>query len=271
MHRTFRDVHAMNYYIYQNDENFGPFSREQMLEMLRQGLMTMETPCCQEGENAWQTVSVYFGKAVPPAIPTAGAVVTPILNEGRFYHTHYLLRRKILNFLGTGFHVFDPAGAVVFFSKQKAFKLREDIRVYADDTMTEEVLVIRARQIMDFSAAYDVSDPLSNMRIGVLRRKGFSSFLRDSWQIMDADDRVIGQIQEDNMGLAILRRWLFNIIPQHFTLIVGETLVADYRQRFNPFIYKMEMDFSKDTRGLLDQRLGIAAGILLAAIEGRQD
>jgi hypothetical protein len=47
--------------------------------------------------------------------------------------------------------------------------------------------------------------------------------------------------------------------------------VADLKQRFNPFRYELDLDFSMDTTNRLDRRLGIAAGILLAAIEGKQD
>ena len=47
--------------------------------------------------------------------------------------------------------------------------------------------------------------------------------------------------------------------------------VAEYRQRFNPFILKLDVDFSADGDGRLDKRLGIAAGVLLSAIEGRQE
>jgi len=46
--------------------------------------------------------------------------------------------------------------------------------------------------------------------------------------------------------------------------------VLVFRRHFNPFILRMDMDFSRDAQGLLDRRLGIAAGILISAIEGRQ-
>ncbi len=46
--------------------------------------------------------------------------------------------------------------------------------------------------------------------------------------------------------------------------------VADLRQRFNPFAYQMDLDFSMDTGNKLDHRIGIAAAILLAIIEGKQ-
>jgi len=38
----------------------------------------------------------------------------------------------------------------------KKFKLKEDIRVYADENKNNEVLSLQARSIIDFSAAYDV-------------------------------------------------------------------------------------------------------------------
>jgi hypothetical protein len=50
----------------------------------------------------------------------------------------------------------------------------------------------------------------------------------------------------------------------------GETRVADLRQNFNLFRYELNLDFSMDMGRLLDRRIGIAAGILLAAVEGKQ-
>jgi hypothetical protein len=46
--------------------------------------------------------------------------------------------------------------------------------------------------------------------------------------------------------------------------------VCTFQQNFNPFVRKLTVDFTGDTQGRLDKRLGLAAGILLAAIEGRQ-
>lgn len=94
--------------------------------------------------------------------------------------------------------------------------------------------------------------------------------LRDEWEILDVNDNVRGKLFEDSMGLALLRRFLSNLIPQNYDMLFGETRVADYKQNFNPFTYELNIDFSMDTAGQLDRRLGIAAGILLAAVEGRQ-
>lgn len=186
-----------------------------------------------------------------------------------FQHNHYLLKRQIFALTGK-FRFYEPSGRLVMFSEQKMFKLREDIRVYSDESKTQEVLMIKARQIMDFSAAFDVVDGATSQKLGALRRKGLKSILRDEWEILDAGDNVIGSLFEDSMGLALVRRFLTGLIPQNYDITIGTIRVADLKQNFNPFSYQLNMDFSMDITHQMDRRIGIAAGILLAAIEGRQ-
>ena len=188
-----------------------------------------------------------------------------------FQFPTYLLKRQAIALTGK-FRFYDPAGRMVMFSEQKMFRLREDIRVYDSEDKSREVLSIKARQIMDFSAAYDVVDTELNQKVGVLRRKGLRSILRDEWEVLDPNDRVIGQLFEDSIPMALLRRLLLGSwLPQNYDMTVGETRVADLRQNFNLFRYELNLDFSMDTTQRLDRRVGIAAGILLAAVEGKQD
>lgn len=193
-----------------------------------------------------------------------------MLNEA-FSHGTYLVRRKIFRLLGGAFHIFDPAGNVVFYSELKAFKLKEDIRVYSDESKRTEVLLIKARNILDFSATYDVTDPATGEKVGALRRKGMKSILKDEWIFLDPDDTEIGLIQEDNLLLALLRRFIVNLIPQYYEGTINGATVCEFRQNFNPFVMKINLDFTPDVNGVLDRRLGIAAAVLLCAIEGRQE
>ena len=186
-----------------------------------------------------------------------------------FQYNQYLLKRQVFALTGK-FRFFAPDGKLLLFSEQKMFKLREDIRVYSDESKAQEVLMIKARQIVDFSAAYDVVDSATGQKVGALRRKGLASILRDEWEILDAGDVVTGKLVEDSMGLALLRRFLSNLIPQNYDILLGADRVADLKQNFNPFTYALNIDFSMDTGQRLDRRLGLAAGILLAAVEGRQ-
>ncbi len=186
-------------------------------------------------------------------------------------YDRYLLKRQVLALTGK-FRIYNPQGDLVFFCEQKMFRLREDFRLYTDESKSQEVLMIKARQILDFAGAYDVIDSLSGERIGTWRRRGFASLLRDRWELLDAQERPMGFLTEDSFGLALLRRFLLGaLLPQNYDLFVGEQRLADLRQRFHLFRYELEIDFSMDASRRLDRRLGLTAAILLAAIEGKQE
>ena len=193
--------------------------------------------------------------------------------DPRFAHTQYLVRRKIFKLFGAAFHIYDPAGNVVLYSKQKAFKLREDIRLYTGEDMRTEVLVIRTQSIMDFAAAYQVVDPASGQTVGGFKRKGLKSLLRDEWVVSDAAGREVGLVKEDNAALALVRRFVDAaslFLPQKYHVEMGGATVCTYQQNFNPFVFKMTIDFSHDPGGQFDRRLGLAGAALLSAIEGKQ-
>ncbi|MBU3728107.1 MAG: hypothetical protein FGM37_02510 [Phycisphaerales bacterium] len=189
-----------------------------------------------------------------------------------FAHTSYLLRRKVLKLFGGAFHIYAPDGSLAFYSQQKAFRLKEDIRVYADESMSRELLVIRARGIIDLGMTYDVIDPAASAPVGSVRRKGLKSILKDEWVLMDAQGREIGLITEDNAALALLRRTILGwMCPQTYDGTIGGHPVCHFHRNFNPFVSKVTLDFGADTAGRLDRRLGIAAAILLLAIEDKQN
>lgn len=196
--------------------------------------------------------------------------MTVELQTNLFTSSKYLIRKKVLKIVGGAFHIFEPDGRLAFYSEQKAFKLKEDIRLYTDETMSTEALVIKARQILDFSAAYDVVDPTTGEKVGALKRQGLKSLLKDAWVIMDANDREIGSIREDSMFLALLRRFVIKLIPQKYTGTIGASEVCTFKQNFNPFVTKINVDFTPDINNQLDRRLGMAASVLLCAIEGKQ-
>jgi uncharacterized protein YxjI len=188
-----------------------------------------------------------------------------------FQYTQYLLKRQVFALTGK-LRFYNPNGELVMFCEQKMFKLREDIRVFADEQKTQEILAIKARQIIDFSSAYDVIDSTSGEKVGTLRRKGFKSILRDEWDVLDANEQVIGSLFEDSMGLALLRRFMLgSLLPQNYDITLGSGRVADIKQRFNFFRYELDLDFRMDETMKLDRRMGLAAGTLLAIVEGKQE
>ena len=187
-----------------------------------------------------------------------------------FQFSNYLLKRQVFALTGK-FRIYGPQDELLLFSEQKMFKLREDIRVFSDETKSQELLLIQARSIIDFSAAYDVIDAPYGQKVGTLRRMGLRSMLRDEWEVLDAADNVVGRLFEDSIGLAMLRRLLLGqLLPQNYDVTIGTERVADLKQKFNPFAYQLMLDFSMDIGNKFDRRIGIAAAILLATVEGKQ-
>lgn len=199
----------------------------------------------------------------------------------------YTIRQKILKIFGAAFHIYNEHGEVVGYSKQKAFRFREDIRIYTDESRAEELLVMKARSILDFGATYDVT--LSDgTQIASLRRRGVKSMFRDSWELylppaahgQDVIDNSpekllepVGRIAEDSAGLAIMRRVfepLALLKPQRFHLeLESGVRIATYRTHFNPFVYRLGVTVHKEHTGI-DELVILASGVLIAAIEGRQ-
>ena len=190
-----------------------------------------------------------------------------------FRYPRYMLRRKMLKLIGGRVDIYNPQELPVMCCLQKAFKLKEDITLYADDSKKLALLNIKARNIIDFSAAYDVFDSQTSQRIGVLRRKGFRSMLRDSWEVLDSREIPVGTVEEDNMMLALVRRLLTDLIPQSFNFTARNgNVVAEARQRFNPFIHRMDIFMPTGNQvNEIDPRLIIAGSLLLVLIEGRQN
>ncbi len=186
---------------------------------------------------------------------------------------HFTARRKVFRFLGAGFTLLTPDGRVLAASEQKAFRMKEDIRVHDGTNAGTEILNIKANKILDFSAAYQVTDSISGEMIGSLRRKGWTSMFRDSWEILDADGVVRGKVTEDSGWKALVRRaheFAAMLMPQTFHIEVEGQIVGTMKQNFNPFVHKYDVDLSHDANGLLPRPLAVATVILLLAVEGRQ-
>jgi hypothetical protein len=199
---------------------------------------------------------------IPPTVATTGY-------DRSFAHDRYVLKRQLLKLVGAAFRIYDAGGTQVLQANQKGFKLKEDIRILGGPELKQELVGIFARNIVDFSAAYDVVDLVSNTKIGAFKRKGLNSLVRDEWIVMDPWDNEIGKVIEDNLGLALVRRFLTNLVPQNYDLLINGGRAVDLKQNFNPFTYHLNVIFEAPI-GQFDRRMGIAAAVLLAAIEGRQ-
>lgn len=197
-----------------------------------------------------------------PGVQTA--IVAAIFQQDSF-----LARQKIFS-LAPCFYFQDHLGNALAFLRKKIFTWKDEVRVFTDETQSLELLCIKARKIIDWGTAFDVTDSINHQKVGVLKRRGWKSVLRKEWTIMDALDQEIGMVREDSMLLAFVRRFITALIPQTYTFEIAGQQIGTAKQNWNLFAPRMNVDFSSDPGKGLDRRLAVAAVVLLMAVEGRQ-
>ena len=103
----------------------------------------------------------------------------------------------------------DASGNEVLFVQQKAFKLKEDIRVYSNESKTEEKFVIKADRIIDFGANYHFFDAQGN-ECGGVKREGMASLWKATYNISQGSN-VDFQFKEENGWIKVLDALLSEI------------------------------------------------------------
>jgi len=184
---------------------------------------------------------------------------------------HWQLHRPLFSLLGARCRILDAHGNLVLFAKRRALRLREHIEAFEDEAQTRTALRIRTESILDLGATYVVSDARSGETVGMARRRFMRSMLRDHWDLLDAGGNPLGDVQEDSLGLALLRRFVADFVPQRYHVRVGERPVAELRQRWNPFLFRADLRMEAGADARLDPRLLLGLAILLMVIEGRQE
>ena len=184
---------------------------------------------------------------------------------------HFYSRKKFFKIFGGEIRIYDKdKKRLLYYVKQKAFKLKEDILIY-DESLNQVFLRIRAESILDLGTKYNIYKIQNDqeIKIGSIKREFIKSIWRDSWKILDIQNQEIGYIQEDSLFKALLRRYLTNLIPQKFEIYYKNKLSGVLKQTFNPFIAQYYADFSMNPDFPLE--FAIASLVLLQIIEGRQE
>ena len=119
------------------------------------------------------------------------------------------LRFKILA-IARQLSVRDSDGRLLMYVKQKAFKLKEAITVFADEAQTQPLYRIAADRIIDFSATYTISDE-QGTEIGAIRQKGARSLWRSHYEIV-RDGELVFTATEENPWSKVANT-LFEGIP----------------------------------------------------------
>ncbi|MBD2595086.1 hypothetical protein BCD64_28975 [Nostoc sp. MBR 210] len=106
--------------------------------------------------------------------------------------------------------IVNAQGNLVFYVKQKLFKLKEAITIFADAEQTNPQYYIKADRVIDFSARYEFSDT-NGTNIGAVKRRGLKSIWRARYDIFDGENTYL-TIQEKNPWVKVADA-LFAEIP----------------------------------------------------------
>ncbi|MBW3571562.1 MAG: hypothetical protein KY467_10685 [Gemmatimonadetes bacterium] len=87
-------------------------------------------------------------------------------------------------------YVRDAAGQLRMYVKQKMFKLKEKVTVFADEAQSQPLYHIQADRVIDFNARYNFTTP-DGRALGSVQRRGRKSLLRAHYEVMQGDDVVL--------------------------------------------------------------------------------
>ena len=111
------------------------------------------------------------------------------------------LRFKIMA-ISPQISVTDAAGRLLMYVKQKAFKLKEAVTVFADEAQTRPLYSIKADRVIDISAQYAITDE-TGQQVGVLQRKGMRSLWRAHYEVSRGGGVVL-TIREANPWVKVV-------------------------------------------------------------------
>lgn len=105
--------------------------------------------------------------------------------------------------LASQIYVRDADGALVGYVKQKMFKLREEIKVFKDESKSEVRYHINADRVLDFSARYLFTNSLGG-RVGALKRQGMRSLWKADYDISNPEGVLVMKINEENGWVKVI-------------------------------------------------------------------
>lgn len=150
-------------------------------------------------EPAQKALSKINGTAEPPK-PKRDDVAAPRSKAKRgntVYNYPLYMRFKIIAF-APQIYITDANDAPVLFVRQKIWNLREDVRIFRDDTKTDEVFRINADRMLDIGARYHFTDSKTEQPLGSIKQRGLKTIWRAHYDIEPPQGDPTHDITEDN-------------------------------------------------------------------------
>ena len=99
--------------------------------------------------------------------------------------------------------VVDASGQLVSYVKQRAFRLREDVTIFADESQTRPLYHIKANKIIDIGATYSIT-AADGRPLGAVRQRGIRTFWKATYDILDEAGSPVGLIHEEDAWVKVI-------------------------------------------------------------------
>jgi len=128
------------------------------------------------------------------------------------YFNYPLTLRFKLIALSPQIIVTDASGRQVAYVHQKLWNLKEDVRIYTDQSKSQEIFRINADRVFDVRAKYYFTDSTTGQPLGYVQPKALMTIWRATYMIYAPDETPTHHIREDNPWVKVLDT-LFQEIP----------------------------------------------------------
>lgn len=105
--------------------------------------------------------------------------------------------------LANDFTARDASGHIVAYVRQKIFKLKADIQIYADESKSKLNYEIKANKWLDFSLAYSFFDT-NGTEFGKIVRKGWRSIWKATYELVDQNSEIKYHLREENAWVKVM-------------------------------------------------------------------
>lgn len=97
--------------------------------------------------------------------------------------------------ISNDFSATDASGNILFYVREKMFKFRDHVKVYTNSNKNQLLYDIESNKIIDFQQTFTITNHQKQV-VGKVRKKTFSSFIKATYQLQDAQGNHIYTIKE---------------------------------------------------------------------------
>ena len=178
----------------------------------------------------------------------------------------YRIRKKVVA-LANQYWIENGQGAPLGYTRQKIIRIKEDIRIYSDESMAQELLRIKQDNVVDSWGTFSVIDSVTNQTVGKIRRNFASNYVWDEYQLLDSNGQQYGKVSE-RAGRGLARKLVpfGGLVPEQVCVEINGQEICEIKQQFKIIGDIWEVELSR-MPAYIDRRVLLASMLMMGMVE----